>query len=87
MAATWNIDVQKDNKRADILVIIFKETDGEFKETYKIAVPHSGTPAEKKTAVMEKLKVQVLERRTIRQKIRTIRTALDSATIEAFINS
>jgi len=87
MAATWEIDILPRKHRDDIITVIFKETDGAYKETYSIAVPNTGTPQERKLAVLNKLKTEVLKRRAIRQKIENIKSALSSAEIEAFINS
>jgi hypothetical protein len=86
MAVTWTIDIIP-NRKEHFLTIIFRETDGEYKETYSIAVEPGGTGAERKQRVLAKLKTEVLKRRAMRQKIEQIKSAITSEQIEAFINS
>ena len=86
MAATWTIEVIP-SRKDHVLTILFKETDGEYKETYSISVEPSGSGAERKQRVLTELKTQVLKRRAMRQKIENIKSAISSAEIEAFINA
>jgi len=86
MAITWDVEVLGGSKN-HVITVIFRETDGAYKETYSISVSPEGTPAERKQRVLAELKTQVLKRRAIRQRIEAIKNALSSQEIEAFINS
>jgi len=82
MATNWTI-LDVDRQKDHALTVTFQETDDLKKYDYRITLPPGSTKAQ----YLAELKKQVLAARALRAKVDQIRSAIDPAAIEAFINS
>jgi hypothetical protein len=83
MAVTWEIlDIQRNPKNHAITVVFREHEDG---KAYYYAITKA--PDATKADYLKELKEKVLRARALRARIAQIKAAVDTAQLEAFINS
>ena len=84
MAVTWTIEsVTVNPKRTDMTITFIETLDTGESFGYHIMMPDGAT----KNMYLQALKAQVLEARALRAKVENLKAQVDSAALEAFINS